>query len=187
MIDLSGRLPSRLVVDNVEYSIFTDYRVWLRVADTVKQADATLDDISFIFDGNAPVINTDEAAKELAEGIVEFLQNPNATPLQDGSSGPETIDYFLDGEYIYASFYQAYGIDLIDTDMHWHKFKALLVSLPDETKMARIMSYRSYSPSDDKKKYEQTRRELKTAWALPVDVEEKQSFLDRVNEMFEGW
>lgn len=37
-----------------------------------------------------------------------------------------TFDYDFDAQEIYASFLQLYGIDLIETDMHWWQFSALL-------------------------------------------------------------
>lgn len=42
-------------------------------------------------------------------------------------------DSDFDADQIYASFYQAYKIDLFEEDMHWYKFIALLKGLPDGT------------------------------------------------------
>lgn len=83
----------------------------------------------------------------------------------DGLQTP-TLDPILDGSYIYASFLQAYGIDLLQTDMHWHVFCALLVSLPQETMISRIRSYRSWQKSD--RKHEDAMLELRRLWALPA-------------------
>ena len=53
------------------------------------------------------------------------------------------VDYDLlhDAEYIYASFMQCYGIDLVDVSdtLHWQKFQALLSGLSDDTKFMRVM------------------------------------------------
>ena len=53
----------------------------------------------------------------------------------DSNDTTPIIDYVEDGEYIVGSFMQAYGIDLTICDMHWHMFKALLLSLPENSKM----------------------------------------------------
>lgn len=57
----------------------------------------------------------------------------------------KTFDFDLDGEYIYSSFFQEYGIDLLDQQgkLHWKKFIALFQGLSDNTKMREIMKIRS--------------------------------------------
>ncbi|MBE0600234.1 MAG: hypothetical protein IH607_00485 [Firmicutes bacterium] len=39
------------------------------------------------------------------------------------------ISFEQDAPEIYASFLQVYGIDLLETDIHWYRFNVLLVSL----------------------------------------------------------
>ena len=53
-----------------------------------------------------------------------------------------------DGDYVFASFMQAYRIDLIEEigKLHWKKFNALLVGLPEGTKFAEVLKIRSYEP-----------------------------------------
>ena len=50
-----------------------------------------------------------------------------------------------DGEYIFASFMQAYQMDLIEEQgkLHWKKFNALLSGLPDGTKFVEVMKIRA--------------------------------------------
>lgn len=83
------------------------------------------------------------------------------------------LDFDLDGEYIYASFMQAYGIDLIDAQgkLHWKKFFALFDGLPDDTKIKQVMRIRSADiPKPNKYNQEEIRNltELKSYYALPV-------------------
>lgn len=77
-----------------------------------------------------------------------------------------------DADYIYASFMQAYGIDLIDQQgkLHWFKFKALFLSLSDDTKFKEVVSIRTWKkPSNNKNAYENQMRELKKAYQLPKE------------------
>jgi hypothetical protein len=94
------------------------------------------------------------------------------------------VDYIEDGEYIVASFIQAYGIDLTEIDyMHWHKFKALFNSLPEDTQMAKIIGYRSYKKSD--KDAGTIYMEQKRAWSLPsMKREDEQALLAEINAEF---
>lgn len=50
-----------------------------------------------------------------------------------------------DAEYIFASFYQDYGIDLLEVqgELHWYKFQALLAGLRKDTKFKEVIEIRS--------------------------------------------
>src|SRR5574344_1411658 len=174
MIDLTAKkLPDSLIVGGKPYKVLTDFRIWLRLNE-ILQDDFTLLDTSFIFDGEMP-------EEDWSEPMIEFLQSPNVTPKADPSD-VQLYDFFADGDYIYGSFLQAYGIDLTEIDLHWHKFMALFASLPDETKMARIISYRAYKRSS--KTPEETMEGLRRAWALPEKEIGDDEFLEWANEEF---
>ena len=55
-----------------------------------------------------------------------------------------------DAEAIYSSFYEQYGIDLIDVQgqLHWDKFKALFQGLGPNTYLQRIIDIRTRNPKD---------------------------------------
>ncbi len=60
------------------------------------------------------------------------------------SSNKKAMDYIQDSKYIYASFMQAYGIDLLEEQgkMSWMRFTALLEGLPENTKLKEVISIR---------------------------------------------
>lgn len=75
-----------------------------------------------------------------------------------------------DGDYVFASFMQAYKIDLIEEigKLHWKKFNALLVGLPEGTKFVEVLKIRSYEPQKgDSSEYIQKMRELQKEFRLP--------------------
>ena len=78
-----------------------------------------------------------------------------------------------DAPYIYASFMQAYGIDLLEEQgkLDWRKFQSLLMSLPDDTKFKQIISIRLRPYPKGKGMIEERKRlkELKKQYALPGD------------------
>ena len=55
------------------------------------------------------------------------------------------MDFEADSDYIYASFKQAYGMDLIKErgKLGWKKFCKLLDGLPDKTKLKEFMKIRA--------------------------------------------
>ena len=82
-----------------------------------------------------------------------------------------------DGDYVFASFMQAYRIDLIEEigRLHWKKFNALLVGLPEGTKFAEVLKIRSYEPQKgDSSEYIEKMRELQREFRLPdEDVDDE--------------
>ena len=80
-----------------------------------------------------------------------------------------------DAEFIYASFMQTYGIDLMEQQgiLHWDKFKALLQGLPDGTKLSQVMDIRRRELPSGKDKYSRKEREqlidLKKRYKLPEE------------------
>ena len=115
--------------------------------------------------------------------LMDFYINSNPIPKIESTNSEPILDYIIDGEYIYASFMQAYNIDLLSCNMHWHIFKALLNGLPSNTYIKEIMSMRAYKKSN--KNYEQTQRELKEAWRLPINYsKEQEDIMKEINEEF---
>lgn len=60
-----------------------------------------------------------------------------------GINNKQPFDFTEDADLIYAGFMQQYGIDLQVSDMHWWKFMILLENLGSETRLNRIMEYRT--------------------------------------------
>ena len=93
------------------------------------------------------------------------------------------LDFQEDGEYIYASFLQDYGIDLIERQgkLPWRKFVALFDGLSDKTKIRTVMRIRGMDlpePNGRNQKQIQELLELKAYYALPVRNVQGQNSLD---------
>jgi hypothetical protein len=74
----------------------------------------------------------------------------------------KAYDFEQDGDLIFAAFYEAYGIDLTETDLHWWKFRALFAGLPSTCAIKTIMGYRTADlkglSKGQKKHYEKMRK-----------------------------
>lgn len=109
-------------------------------------------------------------------GLLEeiFNQQIRTEPhKQAPAAQTRTVDFELDGDFIYAAFMQDYGIDLIEQQgkLHWKKFLALFKGLSDDTRIKQIMQIRSMEePKPTRYNQEQIQkiRELKAFYALPV-------------------
>lgn len=106
----------------------------------------------------------------------DLAGNPMKTTASDDTKQRAPYDIRYDGDYIYSSFLQAYGIDLFDVQgkLHWRKFNALLSGLPEGTKLMEVIKIRKWKPQKgDSSEYKEEMRRLQKDYALPNDVIEE--------------
>ena len=160
-----ARLPQAIEVGGSFYKIHTDFKYFLRLGELLKQKNAALDNFDFMYKNEIP-------AGRL-EGIValsKFMNPPQELPRIREESDERVLDYEIDAPYIYAAFMEQYGIDLIETSLHWYKFLALLHGLHD-TELNRIISARLYKPSGKNSEYDKAQQKNYEAWRLPQPEE----------------
>lgn len=180
MIDLTSKsLPNTINVGGKDFSIYTDFRVWIKFEiDFNKNTNGF--DVRYLFKNEypffcdlKPLLDFSRPKKELPKVFSRISENIIA------------LDYEIDADYIYSAFMHQYGIDLIDVEyLHWHKFIALLNGLKG-TKLDEIMGYRFYK-RDDRKNVDHY-AELREAWSIekPLSEEEKEE-LEKFNSSFGG-
>lgn len=181
MIDLTQKsLPNTLEVNGRLFSIYTDFRVWLRFEISLAEhRDAGEIDVSYIFKNERPLYCS-------VRDLLVFARPERPLPKSTrGTSDAIILDYRIDADLIYSAFMQQYGIDLLEVEeMHWHKFLALIHGLKG-TRLDDVMGYRCYKKQTDKRidPYE----ELREAWAIekPLTAEEQEE-LDHFNKLFGG-
>lgn len=109
----------------------------------------------------------------------DLAGNPMKTTASDDTKQRAPYDIRYDGDYIYASFLQAYGIDLFDVQgqLHWKKFNALLSGLPEGTKLMEVVKIRKWKPQKgDSAEYKEEMRRLQKDYALPNDIVEDEEY-----------
>jgi len=182
MIDLMNKaLPYTINIGGKAFNVNTDFRVWMRFSNSFEKWDKKGElDISYLFKDEMPIFRN----KEDYDGIFEFAFPTNIVPKSNESIGVRVLDYEIDADYIYSAFLQQYGIDLMDADMHWHKFKALLNGINTGTKLHDIMGYRSYT-GESIKNQDTLYKRLRDAWELPMlESEEEKELENTFNDFF---
>lgn len=167
MIDLREyELPSGIYSGGIFYELDTDFRTWIRFDHDLMYNHVAS---SYIFASKLPPDKDESLA-----AVLEFYQAPDVTPKsKSNTDSTRAVDLVLDGSYIVASFQQAYGIDLTSIDyMHWHRFKALLNGLPEDTILSRAIGYRTWKK--DSRKHDDIMASLRRKWALPTIVNEQE-------------
>lgn len=114
----------------------------------------------YVNQGKEPEIKKDLAGKPLPP---EFQKDKESS---------YSLKY--DAEYIYSSFMQAYGIDLLEEQgkLHWFKFQALLAGLPEDTKFRQVVSIRLWKKPSKSDNEESQMRELQEIYKLPDEESE---------------
>lgn len=177
MIDLTKKngLPNVVEIDGKPYSIYTDFRVWMRFEIEVSKLKRGENmDVSYLFMNDKPLYCP------LSQLFV-FSRPQSELPRNTKHSEVIALDYELDADYIYAAFMSRYGIDLCDIDyLHWHKFLALFKGLKNEM-ICDIMQYRCYEKSDGKT---DIYTELKRMWEIDKVVPAQQEEIDKFSNYF---
>ena len=166
MMNLITGLPNAILSANGE-PIFlnTDYRIWIRFWKDIQKDDEDRD-ISYLFKDKPPMIDN-----YILEQLMQFLYNPSSTPKSDNTESEKVLDYVEDGEYIYSALYATYGIDIVDMEMHWHKFLALCNNVIGESTLWGLAkAVRGYHKPP--RNYNEHRRytQLKDAWSFPIEL-----------------
>lgn len=118
---------------------------------------------------------------EILKSIFEKFINIKVKPAKDNV---KSVDFDQDAMYIYASFKQAYGIDLQAElgRLDWREFIALFRGMPHDTKISEVMSIRTRKlPKPTKHNADEIRalQEAKAYYALEVSADEAEGNFQR--------
>lgn len=178
MIDLTNKygLPNVITINGSPYSIYTDFRRWMRFEIEVgRMRPGETIDVSYLFMNEMP-------RRCSLTDLFVFSRPKNKLPRSRGHADVITLDYELDADYIYAAFMSRYGIDLCEIEnLHWHKFLALLNGLKGEL-ICDIMTWRCYEKSDAKT---DMYAELREAWAIDRVSPQEQAARDKFSSYFD--
>lgn len=192
MLDLSRKLVDELVLDDVTYPLnlsfdkvlklfamwsdddipdFTKGHLALQMLTGAKfeqfGIEEALEIFKQVFEEHIQLaqVTEDDVEYDLAGNVMKKVST-------DTGSANRLYNIKYDGDYIFASFLQAYGIDLFEQQgrLHWKKFNALLAGLPEGTKFVEVVKIRSYEPrKGDSDEYIAEMKRLKAEYALPDD------------------
>jgi hypothetical protein len=196
MLDLSRKLTDKLVIDDEEFplnlsfdNVLRLFEMWrdedvpefvkphfgIRILTGETLEDFTVEEMSEVFN---EVFEEHISLSTVEDNHVEYdlAGNPMKTTASNGEQEQAPYDIRYDGDYIYASFLQAYGIDLFDVqgELHWKKFNALLSGLPEGTKFMEVIKIRKWKPQKgDSAEYKEEMRRLQKDYALPYEIIEE--------------
>lgn len=156
-------LPSAVEADGRFYEIHTEHPYWIRFSQVIKDKNAVLYDFDFLYKNEIP-----ENRKDGFDSLCSFFYEKKEIPRKDFTSSSNEIpyDYTVDSDLIFSAILSQYGVDISETPVHWHKFRAMLEGLHG-TKLNDIISYRLYEPAKKTDSYEKSMLRLKRLWHIP--------------------
>lgn len=159
-------LQTVICVDGVEYPIDTDFKKWISFQEIFKVKD-TEDKIKKIVSFMA-ALGVPICESALNEVLNFFAGNRGGSDSPSNTNKNLYYDFEQDYKYIYSAFLEQYGIDLLDDNvkLHWHKFKALFVSLSSECMFSKIIHYRSVNLNDVPKEQKNFYKKMKRLFSL---------------------
>lgn len=181
---LTERVPDSLSIAGTRYPINTDYRVWIKFEKLLTESDGNDDEtldavLRLLFSERIP---PRIYVQETIDSILWFYKCGKEIGHKGSSSKNDVFSYDFDDGYIVAAFKQQYDIDLNDEDMHWWKFHAYMLALPENTEFVKIMGYRAMDISS---KMSATQRnfyqKMKQHYKLPVKKELQKKY-DQLEE-----
>lgn len=158
---IASSLPSTVDVDGVAVAINTGHRAGVEFTSVLE--DSSLTDTEKLSCALNIYYHDRDVSRHGATALIEaalafYSYDPSAyygktkSALSKGGGRPhrskQLISYIKDDALIYAAFLQQYGIDLADGELHWHKFRALLDGLTEDTQLVKVMRYRSVKLGD---------------------------------------
>ena len=174
--------PESITADGIKYPIITDFREWFRFADLLEDDELSKRDklllmVQWLLE--PPESITDELifaildfyrARALEQDIHEYsAADDDDTP----PPSPPVLNWKIDAPYIIGDFQRYYGIDLLNAEMHWWRFRLLFSALPAESQMMTRIGYRGVDLGLIKNESERKRvMKMKQLYALPFELDE---------------
>lgn len=187
-------LPSAIKINNIDYLINTDFRIWLKFNKIVKcdkKYEEKLADLLQFFE-ELDLPTSFELFDEIIDNLIKFYAGgeKKGNKNVDIDDTKENFDFELDSAYIYASFLSEYNINLTVAKLHWWEFKALFQSLSSECIFSKIIQYRTINIKDVPKEQKEFYRKMKRIYSLDNEEEiltaedHHKQIMDKVNRIF---
>ena len=176
---LTEKLPDSITVKGTEFPIKTDFRTWIRFSEIMSSGGEISENlakaIKLIFGCLPPSL------EETVVGMVDFFATRTAEKKSAVKNQKRVYDFGYDAPLIIAAFRQQYGIDLIESDMHWYEFRALLAGLTDDTLFVKVIGYRNTDLGSIKDKERKAfYRQMKEVYKLPDNRTEEEREADMI-------
>lgn len=164
-----GKLPETVKIDGIVYPVGFGYRTMMAVE--IEMFGEQSDEQKLLNALNLFYLNNIPPNREAAvEQLLWFFRC--GEPEKGGAGGRKVKRGYCferDAPLLYAAFRQQYGIDLRRTnskELHWWEFSALFEALDEETKMAKVIYWRTCDTNGMSKNQKQFIAKMRKIYSL---------------------
>lgn len=180
-----SKLPRSVTIKNERFIINTDFRIFITFEEEMTQGIDTKKATNKALMNFYPAFSLIVEKGLLNEAVDKFIwfykcgknEQPKSTSGKSGSK-KEAYRYSYDDLLIWGTYKQL-GYDLTTDYIHWWKFRAIWLTIPDNYEFSKIKGYRCYSGKD------KDILELKEHYKLPPNEKEIKDQIRR-NEIYEA-
>ncbi len=179
-----SKLPRSVTIKNERYIINTDFRIFITFEEEMTQGidtkKATNKALMKFYPAFSLIVRKG-LLNEAADKFIWFYKcgkKETHKSSKGGSLKKESYRYSYDDLYIWGTYKQL-GYDLTTDYIHWWKFRAIWLTIPDNFEFSKIKGYRAYTGKD------KDILELKEYYKLPPNEKEIQDQIRR-NEIYEA-
>ncbi len=190
---LTEGFPQTVCIDGKDYAVNTDFRIWIRFSEILED----------------PAMSAPEKAQKILllcypetlppsflqaiEGLLWFYgcgkENKKGHKNKTNQRKKPVFDFAADAALIYSAFWQEYGIDLANAGLHWWQFWSLFSGLGENTRLMKVIGYRSAELSQiADKNQKRFYREMKALYRLPdrrSNAQREEDFTQQLALLFE--
>ena len=179
MRGMYNKLPQYVYLKSEKFIINTDYRIFIEFEERMQEEgnkQVILDTLKSFYPAFFKIISKN-LLKEAVDKFLWFYRcgkKDEEIPKKTSNKGDlRAFSYNHDDLYIWGEFHRSYGVDLTKDKIHWWKFKAMWLCLPNDCEFNKIKGYRTYKGKDKEL------LELKDIYKLPLTKAELEDKLRR--------
>lgn len=169
---ICDNFPNALDIGGEMFKINSDLKTWLKVTQTIEEETDNITKVINIINLVFPPQTLPKKLDETLNAIIKFYcgnnSEVNRAKGKENANKKRIVSFWTDSDYIYCAFLSQYGIDLLQSDMHWWKFLALFSGLSGEHRILKIMEWRGADLSKIKDKAVRSQiRTMQRLYKLP--------------------
>ena len=180
MRGMYNKLPHNVSINGEKFIINTDFRIFVDFEYEMQEIDRNkaVNKVLKRFYPAFSIIIEQNLLNEAIDKFLWFYQcgKEEVEEIKSNSKAKKaknSYSYKYDDQYIWGAYKMYFNVDLTKDEIHWWKFKAMWMTIPQEAEFTKIKGYRSYTGKD------KNLLELKDYYKLPLTESEKQDKIRR--------
>lgn len=183
---LINTLPTQIKANNGNFEPLTDFRASIEFELMVEKGEQDIKKLlTPFFPCGLPfdLAGATDAVLWFYSCGIEKKQEKETQPKPTGKK--RVYSFSVDAEAIYSDFWRFYNIDLSEIKLHWWKFRALLMGLPEDSSFKKRIYYRTCELKDLPKKEQKRIRDIRKEIEIKTAQTEHTTLAERNNKMLD--